>query len=167
MQEEPLSLSSSVCAPSRRDFLRTCAVSTAAAVPFLRTGKARAAVQRPNILLVFPDQLRFDWTGLNPDVPVRTPNLVRLAEEGSRFETAFCPSPVCAPSRACLALGRQYGRTGVAGNEDNLADGMPTLYSRLRDAGYRVGSTGKLDLRKAAHDWGEDGMHRVNGHVYF
>lgn len=139
---------------------------TAAGVPFLRTSRAHAA-SRPNILLVFPDQLRYDWTGLNPEVSVRTPNLVRLAEEGARFDMAFCPSPVCAASRACLATGMQYGRTGVRGNEDNLPDDSTTVYALLKNAGYRVGSTGKLDLRKAAHDWGPDGMHRVNGKEYF
>lgn len=150
---------------SRRAFL---AVGGAlAGLPFLKTSRTSAAVKRPNLLLVFPDQLRYDWTGLNPSVPVRTPNLVRLAEEGARFDMAFCPAPVCAASRACLATGMQYGRAGVRGNEDNLPDDAMTIYALLRGMGYRVGSTGKLDLRKAAHDWGPDGMHRVNGTEYF
>jgi arylsulfatase len=150
---------------SRRNFIK----STGAAGIFSILGsQARAqAAKQPNILLVFPDQLRYDWTGLNPSIGVRTPNLVRLAEEGARFDCAFCPSPLCAPSRACLAQGKAYGNHGVWGNEYDNPDGVVTFYQMLRDAGYRVGSTGKLDLRKASHDWGVDGMHRVNGHVYF
>ena len=79
----------------------------------------------------------------------------------------MCPSPLCAPSRACLALGREYDHTGVPSNKDNLADGIATVYTRLRDAGYRVGGVGKFDLRKGASDWGLDGRHHVNGHNYF
>ncbi|GMW02308.1 MAG: hypothetical protein AMXMBFR84_34440 [Candidatus Hydrogenedentota bacterium] len=66
-----------------------------------------------------------------------------------------------------MALGKSYDHSPVKSNGDSLPDGMPTLYTMLRDAGYRVGSTGKLDLRKPQHDWGPDGQHRVNGKVYF
>lgn len=154
---------------NRRRFIRTSAIGALG----LTEGGSRllhaAAVvpPRPNLLLVFPDQLRFDWTALTAGAAVRTPNLVRLAEEGMRFDHALCPTPLCAPSRACLATGRLYGRAGVPDNKQNLAVGAETFYRLLREAGYRVGSTGKLDLRKAAYDWGADGLHRVDDHVYF
>ncbi|MDP6040409.1 MAG: sulfatase-like hydrolase/transferase, partial [Candidatus Latescibacteria bacterium] len=63
---------------------------------------------RPNILFFFPDQQRFDWIGSNTDIPVRTPNLDRLQREGVNFTKTLCPSPVCAPSRACVAAGLEY-----------------------------------------------------------
>lgn len=151
---------------TRRQFLTTMAVG-ALGFGFAPAWLRAAAAERTNLLLVFPDQLRFDWTALTPGCPVRTPNLERLAAEGMRFDRAFCPSPLCAPSRACLATGRAYGRAGVPTNKDVLADAVDTVYTRLRDAGYRVGSTGKLDLRKPAYSWGPDGQHRVGGHHYF
>ena len=58
---------------------------------------------RPNILFFFPDQLRPDWLGLPGMLPIRTPNLRRLAETGTCFTNAVTPSPLCAPARACLA----------------------------------------------------------------
>lgn len=155
---------------SRRQFLRTGAAwAGAGAFSILARGKARAETGRgrPNLLLVFPDQLRPDWTSLDPDLPVRTPHVARLAREGLRFDQVYCPSPVCAPSRACLAQGRRYGRTGVRGNEDDNPAGIRTFYQGLRDAGYRVASIGKLDLRKHAYDWGPDGLHRVGDQVFF
>lgn len=155
---------------SRRSFLRGggALLFSGLATSRLRSAPVRSASStRPNILLVFPDQLRFDWTALTGPAAVRTPNLVRLASEGLRFSRAICPAPVCAASRACLATGLSYGQTGVANNKHNLPDGTPTFYAALRDAGYRVGSVGKLDLRKAAYDWGRDGHHRVGGHDYF
>ena len=67
---------------------------------------------RPNILLMFPDQLRYDWGGLanNPyysraNLPLKTPNFDKLALNGVRFTRAVVAAPVCAPSRACLAAG--------------------------------------------------------------
>ena len=101
---------------SRREFL---AASVAAAAAGCGGGEPRIAPDPPNILLVVPDQLRYDWTGLNQAVPVRTPNLNALAARGTRFENCYCPSPLCAPSRACLAAGLEYDRCGVPDNSLN------------------------------------------------
>ena len=96
-----------------------------------------AAAPPPNFLLLFPDQLRFDWIG-NPEVPVRTPNLERLRRRGVLFRRAVVPSPLCAPSRACLAAGKEYDRCGVRSNADNYPLRQTTYYSLLRAAGYHV-----------------------------
>jgi arylsulfatase A-like enzyme len=153
---------------TRRNFIKTAAVGMlGAGLGGPRLWSAVSGARRPNVLLVFPDQLRFDWTGLTAGAAVRTPNLVRLAKEGMQFDRAYCPTPLCAPSRACLATGRAYGRTGVVTNKDNLPDETATFYQQLRDAGYQVANAGKLDLRKAASDWGADGLHRVGSHRYY
>ena len=154
---------------TRRQFLkRTGAAGLSVTALNILTRRATAQTSRPpNILFFFPDQHRPDWTSINTDVKVRTPNLERIARDGVRFTQAVCPAPLCAPSRACLALGREYDRTGVPSNKVDLPDGSITFYRLLRDAGYRVGGVGKFDLRKRASDWGIDGRHRVNGRVYF
>ena len=154
---------------TRRQFLQQAGAAglSAAAFNIFTRRSYGDATRPPNILLFFPDQHRPDWTSINKGLPVRTPNLERLAGEGLRFTQAICPSPLCAPSRACLALGREYDRTGVPTNKHNVADGEITFYARLRDAGYRVGGVGKFDLRKGASDWGLDGRHHVNGKSYF
>lgn len=154
---------------TRRQFLKQAGNLglSAAAFTVLARRSYGGTGRPPNILFFFPDQHRPDWTSLNRDLGVRTPNLSRLAERGVRFTNAVTPSPLCAPARACLALGREYDRTGVPTNRENLADGAMTCYTRLREAGYRVGGVGKFDLRKGAFDWGIDGRHRVNGRDYF
>jgi len=121
---------------------------------------------RPNILFLLPDQHRPDWLGVNPDLPLRTPNLDRLAEGGVRFTRACCPSPLCAPSRASLASGRDYERCGVLSNRQNYPLDLPTYYQALRDAGYRVAGVGKFDLHKNTGDpenlfWELDGSRRL------
>jgi arylsulfatase len=113
---------------------------------------------RPNILLFFPDQFRYDWiTGNSNHIPVRTPNLRRLGEEGVWFRRAIVPSPLCAPSRACLASGKEYERCGVPSNHVNYPLAQTTVYSLLRDHGYYVAGCGKFDLHKATLDWGLGG----------
>lgn len=89
---------------------------------------------------------------------MRTPNLDRLARDGVIFDSALCPSPLCAPSRACLAAGKVYDRCRVPGNQVDYPLDQPTYYQKLRDeGGYHVAGVGKFDLHKATRDWGLDG----------
>ena len=78
------------------------------------------------------------------------PNFDALRARGTHFRKAFVPSPLCAPSRACLASGREYDAAGVP---DNFSHDYPinqtTFYSLLREAGYTVMTSGKDDLTKA------------------
>ena len=100
---------------------------------------------RPNILFVFTDQQRPDWLSMNPDVPVRTPHLQGLCERGAWLTGAVCPSPVCAPSRSCVATGLEYDRCQVWSNDTYFPECLPTYHQRLRDeAGYHVAACGKF-----------------------
>jgi arylsulfatase len=137
---------------SRRHFLGASAAAT------IRTSKG-ASARRPNILLIFPDEHRFDWTSLNRGLDVRMPNLAALAKTGVAFKDAMVASPLCAPSRACLASGKEYSRCGVRDNGDDYPVHQTTYYSRLREAGYHVMGCGKMDLHKASYTWGLDGKH--------
>ncbi len=112
---------------------------------------------QPNILLLFPDHHRWDWLGLYGRLPLGTPVADALAARGALFTDAICPSPLCAPSRACLAAGREYDRCGVSGNDVDLPSESPTIYRMLRDAGYHVAGCGKFDLHKASFIWGRRG----------
>lgn len=147
---------------TRRDFLAGVgAVGLAGALGFGRG--ARAAVSgRPNILLVFPDEHRFDWTGANDDLPLNTPHLDSLAARGVRFDNCVCSSPLCAPSRACLAAGVEYDRCGVGDNSDDYPLAQTTFYRLLRDAGYYVGGVGKFDLSKGEATWSLDGAYHLD-----
>ena len=115
------------------------------------------AIRSPNFLFLLPDQHRPDWLGVNPDLPLRTPNLDRLSANGVRFTRAHCNSPLCAPSRACLASGRGYSRCGVVNNGQDYPLDQSTYYQALRSVGYRVAGVGKFDLHKAVLDWNLDG----------
>ena len=104
---------------------------------------------RPNILFIMDDQHRHDYLGAAGADFLRTPNLDRLAAAGVRFTQCTTNAPVCAPARIGLASGLQPSRLGCLDNSGWLPSGTTTYYQRLRDAGYRVGCVGKLDLRKS------------------
>jgi arylsulfatase A-like enzyme len=146
---------------NRRDFLKAASgilLSAGALSPGLAVEKEQRHTVQPNILLFFPDQFRFDWvTGYSDNIPVRTPNLSQLAREGVWFRRAIVPSPLCAPSRACLASGKVYERCGVPSNQADYPLTERTVYSLLRDHGYYVAGCGKFDLHKKTEDWGLDG----------
>jgi arylsulfatase A-like enzyme len=123
---------------------------------------------RPNILLILADQHRGDWQTHKQAPFLDTPNMARLAREGVSFDEAVCPSPLCAPSRICMATARNYGlaptpERPVRSNAEFLPPEIPNVYQRLRAAGYAVGSCGKSDLRKPCVSWGADGRHVVGG----
>ncbi|EJD6670939.1 sulfatase-like hydrolase/transferase [Providencia rettgeri] len=153
---------------TRRDFL-LATVLTPMIAPAVMGSITSAQAQgttsnnkRPNFLFILPDQHRFDWIGANPNLEVKTPNLDSLIARGTRFQQAFVPSPVCGPSRACLASGREYDRCGVGDNFTVYPTTQATYYEKLRDAGYYVGACGKLDLAKPTFDNGIDGRNHMS-----
>ncbi len=140
---------------TRRDFIATAAGAATAAA--CSTAPGPRNVERPNLLFFFPDQHRHDWVGWNPDVPVPTPNLAALRDRGTNFTRAIVNSPVCAPSRACLASAMEYENCGVRGNGDQFPLDHPSYYRLLRYSGYHTMGCGKLDLDKPGKSWNLDG----------
>lgn len=148
---------------TRRDFLKAVGLGTVSlALPGCVRVPGKSTRKRPNILLLFPDQLRHDWIEPNPVLPLRTPNVEKLAAEGVRFTKAVTPSPQCAPARACLAAGKEYDNCGVPSNDVNYPLYQLTFYRLLRDAGYHVMGCGKFDLHKQELHWGLDGKRLIH-----
>ncbi|RJP32209.1 MAG: choline-sulfatase [Candidatus Omnitrophota bacterium] len=149
---------------SRRQFLKTTGTLLAAQTALSLCPQSFAGEEskkRPNILFFFPDQHRYDWIGATPTIPVHTPNLDALGLRGVRFSRAYCPSPLCAPSRACIAAGKEYDHCRVPSNREDYPLDQTTFYTLLRDSGYHVAGCGKFDLHKGSPTWGLDGKHRL------
>lgn len=102
----------------------------------------------PNILFIMDDQHRHDYLSAAGAKFVNTPNLDRLVKQGIRFTQCITNAPVCAPARIGLASGYQPSRLGCLDNNCYLPHQTTPYYARMRDAGYRVGCVGKLDLAK-------------------
>ena len=112
---------------------------------------------RPNLLLITTDQHRWDWLGCHGTPGVETPHLDSIAARGVRFTHHVTNSSLCAPARIGLATGIAPVNLGTLSNSDALPDGIPTYYQQLRDARYRVGVVGKLDLNKPDEQNGRKG----------
>lgn len=90
------------------------------------------------------DEQRADSLGCMGTPWARTPHLDRLAITGTRFASAYTPSPVCIPARACLLTGRAASSIGVLNNHHVLAlDNPQFLTWRMAAAGYQVATFGK------------------------
>lgn len=124
--------------------------------------------KQPNYLFLFPDQWRWDFLGCDESgVPVRTPNVDKLAERGVRFRQCRTNSPLCAPARAALAQGVRYDRCQVPNNGYDTPADAETFFQHLRAAGYRVATCGKNDLHKATFWKGLDGWTQLLGQYGF
>jgi choline-sulfatase len=99
---------------------------------------------RPNILLLFSDQHASRVTGCYGDPVVRTPHLDSLASGGVTFANAYCPSPICLPSRMSFLTGREPVHQACWTNHDILPSGIPTYAHALGAAGYDATLVGRL-----------------------
>jgi arylsulfatase A-like enzyme len=126
----------------------TLLVAGLVALPAAHRFTAAQAPQRgPNIVLIHADDLGWGDLSSYGQQRYRTPNIDRLASEGTRFTQYYSGSTVCAPSRAALMLGQHTGHNRIRGNgEIPLEDGDVTLAEVLKARGYRTIQIGKWGL---------------------
>ena len=106
-----------------------------------------------NLLFILSDQHTRSVAGCYGDQTGVTPNLDRLAAEGVVFRNAYCPSPICLPSRMSILTARMPCRHGSWTNTDFLPSDMPTFAHSLGAAGYRPELVGRM------HMMGPDQLH--------
>ncbi len=105
--------------------------------------------ERPNILLITSDQQHWDTIGTtNPRI--QTPALDRLANEGTRFNRAYCPNPVCSPSRASIITGLYPSVHGCWTIGVKLPEDVPTVGDAFMANGYATNLIGKAHFQPLA-----------------
>jgi choline-sulfatase len=119
--------------------LAACALAAVAGCE--RRGAPAPAAERPSVLLVTIDTLRWDRVGAYGYAAARTPHLDALARAGVRFEEALSPAPLTLPAHATLLSGLDPPRHGVHDNGTYVfPDGVPTLATTLRERGWATGA---------------------------
>lgn len=98
----------------------------------------------PNILLIVSDQHAQHASGCYGDPAGVTPELDRLAAGGVVFDNAYCPSPICGPSRMSMMTGLQPHENRCWLNGDILNSGTPTFAHALGAAGYTTALVGRM-----------------------
>ena len=118
----------------------------------LLVGTASAADQ-PNIIFILSDDLAQGDLGCYGQKLIQTPNLDRMAREGTRYTQAYCGTTVCAPSRASLMTGLHMGHSPIRANREIQPEGqMPlpastvTVAQILKSAGYATACIGKWGM---------------------
>jgi arylsulfatase A-like enzyme len=102
--------------------------------------------QKPNVLWIMADQLRFDYLSCYGHPHLHTPHIDALAARGVRFTNTYVQSPVCGPSRMSAYTGRYVRSHGSTWNGVPLRVGEPTLGDHLREAGARAVLVGKTHM---------------------
>jgi arylsulfatase A-like enzyme len=121
---------------------------------FLFLLPAAFAAPKPNLVIIFADDLGYGDLGCYGSPVIRTPHLDRMAAEGLRFTDFYSAAEVCSPSRAALLTGRYPVRSGMYGNRrvlfPNSKGGLPpaeiTIAEALKGAGYATAHVGKWHL---------------------
>jgi len=100
-------------------------------------------MERPNIIVIYTDQQRFDTLGVNGNNLIRTPNLDRLAAEGVSFSRAYTTCPICVPSRVSFMTGRYAHTNRSWSNNRQMFESETDLVSALKAGGYTTALIGK------------------------
>jgi choline-sulfatase len=154
---------------NRRDFLKSFGVAAVSAAGLRCGSQANAATataskaKRPNVILIVSDEHRADACGCygsalrQVDGQSPTPAIDALAKDGVRFDSMYCPSPLCAPSRAAYMTGTYPHTTTAlhhkmqrseAGLErfPGVRDSIPGMGEYFQKSGYRTAAIGKMHV---------------------
>jgi arylsulfatase A-like enzyme len=129
-------------------------------ITFFAAASAGAAeAERLNVVLIMADDLGWGELGCYGQEKIPTPNIDRLAKEGTRFTQFYSGAPVCAPARCVLLTGKHLGHAEIRGNlqakrefpqfdegQYPLSAAALTFPQLLQTAGYATGAMGKWGL---------------------
>ena len=112
-----------------------------------------AEPRKPNIIFILSDDLAQGDLGCYGQKLIQTPNLDRMAKEGTRFTQGYCGTAVCAPSRTSLMLGQHTGHSPIRANRELKVEGqLPipadsiTVAKALKGSGYATACMGKWGM---------------------
>jgi len=131
-------------------------VMVLAGLAIFLSGRTLFSADRPNILLIMPDQMRASAMGCDGNPQVKTPHIDQLAARGVHFRNTYANVPVCCSARAILLTGTHAHVNGMIANDLRLREEETTLAELLAAEGYRTGFVGK---------WHLDGGPRMPGFV--
>ncbi|MCU0781579.1 MAG: sulfatase-like hydrolase/transferase, partial [Akkermansiaceae bacterium] len=123
------------------------------ALMFAALAMVAAASAKPNFIFILSDDLAQGDCGSYGQKLIQTPNLDRMAREGTRYQQAYCGSSVCAPSRTSLMTGLHMGHSPIRANREAKPEGqrpLPagtfTVAKLLKAAGYSTAVSGKWGM---------------------
>ena len=137
---------------TRRKAMQTMAVAGTGA--FISQCARETGAKKKNIIFIMTDDQTVDQMSCYGHPVLRTPNMDRLASEGTRFNHCFCNNSLCAPSRASVLTGCYSNISGIRGNTEKkgeverLNPSLKTFPELLQQAGYYTALIGKYHIRQ-------------------
>ncbi|MEI7729594.1 MAG: sulfatase [Verrucomicrobiota bacterium] len=107
---------------------------------------AAKPVNKPNVLFILCDDLRWDALSCLGHPYLKTPNIDRIGFEGVRFRNTFCTTSLCSPSRASILSGVYAHTHGVVNNFTEFPETLPSFPRRLHDNGWETAYIGKWHM---------------------
>jgi arylsulfatase A-like enzyme len=131
---------------TRRNFLGLAAAAGIAATQGCTGLEKGRAGRPPNVVFVFSDEHRWQSMAHTELPEVYTPNMTRLAAQGTEFTRCISNYPVCSPYRAMMMTGRWPYEQGVIDNNIALSPEHMTIGKAFQQSGYDTGYIGKWHL---------------------
>lgn len=104
-------------------------------------------MNKPNVVLIMVDQMRFDCLSAAGHPVVETPNIDQLAHEGVRFTNAYSATPTCIPARAAVLTGMSQRSHGRVGYQERIPwNYLHMLPGEMSNAGYHTQCVGKMHV---------------------
>ena len=116
--------------------------------------------KQPNIIFMMSDNHAAHTMSCYDSKINETPNLDRIANEGIRFDNAFCTNAICAPSRAAILTGKYNHLNGIKTLGDKFDSEQQTIQKLMKEGGYQTALIGKWHL-------GNGGIHDPSGFDYW
>lgn len=146
---------------NRRDFMKAFAAGGLALSTLGCSAFAQESKKKPNVVLIYTDDLGYGDVGCNGATKVRTPNIDKIAAQGRRFTNAHVASAACSPSRYGLLTGRypwraNFWRPVFAPSPLQIDPNRKTLPDVMKASGYATACVGKWHLgfgEKPRIDW--------------
>lgn len=119
-----------------------------------------AQAKKPNVVFIMSDDHAAHAMSCYDSKINETPNLDRIANEGIRFDNAFCTNSICAPSRAAILTGKYNHLNGIKTLGDKFDSRQQTIQKLMKAGGYQTALIGKWHL-------GNEGIHDPSGFDYW
>lgn len=120
--------------------------------------------KRPNIVVIYTDDHRWDALGISGNDKIKTPNLDKLVESGHYFPNSFVTLSICTPSRAAFLTGQYGSRNGVMSQGSNTVNPkIKTVSEYLKEQGYNTSVFGKWHISNSPESMGFDYEYYFHG----
>ncbi len=107
---------------------------------------------KPNVIILMSDEHNPTYSSVYEHPFLQTPNMERMAKNGTVFENAYCPSPLCLPSRSSFMSGLHPHEHQCYSNSTILLDEFPSYGEVLSKQGVYTIHIGKADVYKKIED---------------